>query len=173
MAVFFLLLAIVGGLVVGDLVTENTAASQITVFGHTVSGYSQGWLLALAAALGLLVALLLAASVGSRKARRARRRELRAARRELQERIARLEDENRSLWDKLAEPEQTSDHSRPAPPIDPRRDRWTDEPGRPRRTATPEPAEHQPEPLYEQTRRAAGLGGHHDHHVPPTDSRAP
>jgi uncharacterized membrane protein YccC len=174
LAVFFLLLAIIAGLVVGDLVTENTAAGQLTMFGHTVSGYRQGWLLALAAALGFLVALLLVASVASRKTRRARRKELRAARRDMQERIAGLQDENQSLWDKLADSEETAPrHGQPARPADPRRDRWANEPDDRRRTVAPEPAEHQREPLYEQSRRAAGLGDRPDRHIPPTDSRAP
>ena len=158
MAVLLFLLAIIGGLVVGDLVMENTAAGQLILFGHTVGGYSQGWLLGLAAALGGLVVLLLVASMASRRTRRARRRELRAARRDMQERIAGLEDENQTLWDKLGQPDQAGAfHGEPPPPTDPRRTRWTDDLDHPRRTATPEPGESQAAPLYEQSRRAVGL----------------
>jgi hypothetical protein len=132
MAAFCFLLALVGGALIGDLVWENTGAGEVTVLGRTVDGYPQGWLLSAAAALGFVVALLLVASVSSTEARRARRRQLRAMKRDPQHRDI--------------EPE--GDY-----------DRWLDEsfgrragdadadPSRPRRS----------EPLYEQTGRAAGL----------------
>jgi len=83
MAAFFLfVLAVAGGVVVGDLVWENTTAAEVTVFGQPVTGYSQGWLLAMAAMLGFVVALLLVASVGATKGRRERRRQLRRLRRD-------------------------------------------------------------------------------------------
>jgi hypothetical protein len=72
-ALFLLLLAVAGGVVVADLVLENTTAAQVTLFHHTVTGHSEGWLLAIAAGLGALVALLLVASVNATKARRVRR----------------------------------------------------------------------------------------------------
>jgi hypothetical protein len=78
MAVFFFLLAIVGGALVGDLVWENTDAGEVTVLDRTLVSYPQGWLLAGAAALGFLIALLLVASVSSTKGRRNRRRQLRS-----------------------------------------------------------------------------------------------
>jgi hypothetical protein len=59
MAVVLYLVAIIGGVVVGDLVLENPTADQVTVFNQPVSGYSEGWLLAMAAALGFVVAVLL------------------------------------------------------------------------------------------------------------------
>ena len=74
MAAFFLLLAILGG----DLVWENTGASQVTVLDRSVSGYSLGWLLAAAAGLGLVIGLLLVASASSTKGRRERRRRVRS-----------------------------------------------------------------------------------------------
>jgi hypothetical protein len=127
MAAFLLLLALLGGALVGDLVWENASAGQVTVLDRTVTGYPQGWLLAVAAATGFLVALLLVASVSSTKARRKRRREYRSMKRDLE--------------DQHFEP----DHAR-----------WLDESsGRqetPPDTAPPVPP--QPEPLYEQTRRA-------------------
>jgi hypothetical protein len=131
MAVFFLLLAITGGIVVGDLVWENTTAGEVTVFNQTVADYSQGWLLATAAALGFLVGLLLVASLSSTKARRARRRQLRSLRRgDLQDQGAESEREHASwLNESFGRPESAVDAG--------------------------EPVEHQSEPLYEQTRRSA------------------
>jgi hypothetical protein len=78
MAAFFLLLAILGGVLVGDLVWENTGASEVTVLDRSVSGYSLGWLLAAAAGLGLIIGLLLVASASSTKRRRERRRRVRS-----------------------------------------------------------------------------------------------
>ena len=51
------------------------------MFGQPVAGYPLGWLLAMAALLGSVVALLLVASVGATKGRRERRRQLRRLRR--------------------------------------------------------------------------------------------
>ena len=84
MAAFFLLLALIGAALVGDLIWENTAAGEVTVLDRTVAAYPQGWLLAAAAAIGFVVALLLVASVSSTKARRGRRRQLRAMERDRQ-----------------------------------------------------------------------------------------
>ena len=70
-------LAAAGGVVVGNLMWENSAAAEVTVFNQAVAGYRQGWLLAAAAALGFVVALLLVASVNATKGRRERRRQLR------------------------------------------------------------------------------------------------
>jgi hypothetical protein len=78
MAVFFFLVAAIGGVVVADLVLENPNAGEASVFTQPVSGYSQGVLLALAAALGFVVALLLVASLAWTRRRRARRRQPRA-----------------------------------------------------------------------------------------------
>jgi hypothetical protein len=85
MAVFFLLLAMIGGALVGDLIWENTTAGEVTVLDRTVTGYPQGWLLVAAAAIGFVIALLLVASVSSTKARRNRRRQFRSMKRDLQE----------------------------------------------------------------------------------------
>ena len=85
MAVFFLLLALIGGALVGDVVWENTTAGDVTVLDRTVTGYPQGWLLAAAAAIGFVTALLLVASVSSTRARRDRRRQLRSLRRDRQD----------------------------------------------------------------------------------------
>jgi hypothetical protein len=80
MAGLLLLVAAIGGVVVADLVLENPAAGEATVFTLPVGGHSQGMLLAMAAALGFVVALLLVASASSTQRRRARRTQLRAIR---------------------------------------------------------------------------------------------
>jgi hypothetical protein len=79
---FLLLLAVAGGVVVGDLVWENPKGAEVTVFDQPVTGSSQGWLLAGAATLGVVVALLLVASAGATRRRRERRRQLRRLRRD-------------------------------------------------------------------------------------------
>ena len=80
MAVLLFLLAIAGGVLVGDLVLENTAAGGVTVLDLSFTGYSQGQPLAVVAALGFMVGVLAVGSVSLRRARRVRRRELRRAR---------------------------------------------------------------------------------------------
>jgi hypothetical protein len=129
MAAFFLLLAILGGALVGDLVWENTTAGEATVLDRTLVSYPQGWLLAAAAALGFVVALLLVASVSSTKARRNRRRQLRSMKHRLDGEGVETELEHAS---------------------------WLDESFGRREAAagTPEPLERPSEPLYEQTRLA-------------------
>jgi hypothetical protein len=77
MAALLLVLALLVGVVVGDLVLENPTIDEASLFGHTITGYPQGWPLAAAAALGFLMALLLAASRRASRARRARRKQLR------------------------------------------------------------------------------------------------
>ena len=127
MAAFFLLLAMIGGALVGDLVWENTTAGEATVLGRTAVSYPQGWLLAGAAALGFAVALLLVASVSSTKARRNRRREFRSVKRDLR--------------DQAFEPEHAS---------------WLDEPVAREEPAGDTGVSYQPhsEPSYEHTRQA-------------------
>jgi hypothetical protein len=89
MAAFVLfVVAVAGAVVVTDLVWENPTAGQITVFQHTITGYPEGWLLAIAAGLGFVVALLLVASVNSTKGRRARRKQLRRLRYDLEDQVA-------------------------------------------------------------------------------------
>jgi hypothetical protein len=72
MAVFLFLVASIGGVVVADLLLENPTAGEATVFNQPISGYRQGELLAMAAALGFVVAVLLVASVSSTPRQRAR-----------------------------------------------------------------------------------------------------
>ena len=127
MAAFFLLLALLGGALVGDLIWENSTAGEVTVLDRTVAGYPQGWLLAAAAAIGFLVALLLVLSLRSTKARRDRRRQFRSMKRE--EREQGFEPDHAS-W--LEEPSNRREPAADAGGVSPRHS----------------------EPLYEQTRQA-------------------
>jgi hypothetical protein len=127
MAAFFLLLAILGGALVGDLVWENTTAGEATVLDRTLVSYPQGWLLAAAAALGFVVALLLVASVSSTKGRRNRRRQLRSMKHRLDGEGVETELEHAS---------------------------WLDDSLGHEAVDTREPLERRSEPLYEQTRLA-------------------
>ena len=102
MAVLLFLLAIAGGVLVGDLVLENTAAGSVTVLDRSFTGYSEGQLLAAVAALGFVVGVLAVVSVSLRRSRRVRRRELRRAEQDLTAEVAELEQENKSLRDELA-----------------------------------------------------------------------
>ena len=49
----------------GDLIWKNTTVGEVTVLDRTVTGYPQGWLLVAVAAIGLVIALPLVASVSS------------------------------------------------------------------------------------------------------------
>ena len=102
MAVLLFLLAIAGGVLVGDLVLENTAAGSVTVLDRSFTGFSQGQLLAVVAALGFVVGVLVVGSLSLRRARRVRLRELRRAERDLTAEVAELERENSVLRDELA-----------------------------------------------------------------------
>jgi hypothetical protein len=89
------------------------------------------------AALGLVIGALVVASLSLRKSRRVRVRELRQAERDLTDKVAELERENRSLRGELA-----------------RRD-----PRQRRPAAAGVPADRPPDPIYDETRRAARLRG--------------
>ena len=114
MAALFLLLATVGGVVVGDLVLENTSVDDISVFNHTIHGVSEGLLLAMAAALGLVVGLLVVLSAGTTRTRRARRKRLRAAERDLNRQVAELQRDNARLRRELARRDRPAPSSRRA-----------------------------------------------------------
>ena len=101
MAALFLVLAVVDAVLLGDAVIANTSASSVSVFNHSVTGFTQGQLLVIAAGLGLLGALLLGLAWRWSGARRAKRRQLRAARRDLEGRIAELERDNATLRKEL------------------------------------------------------------------------
>ena len=108
MAVLLFLLAVAGGVLVGDLVLENTDPGSVTVLDRSFTGYSEGELLAAVAVLGFIIGVLAVASVGLRRTRRTRRRELRELRKPLL---------------RVGERRPRS----PAPPTDPYRDPVYDE----------------------------------------------
>jgi type II secretory pathway pseudopilin PulG len=102
MAVLFLLLAVLLGVVLGDAVVENTTAGTVTLFDRSFDQLSTGELLAVFAGLGFLLAVLLFLAFGARKSRRNRRRELRSGLRDAESRVEELEHENARLNDELA-----------------------------------------------------------------------
>lgn len=102
MAVLFLLLAVLTGVVIGDAVLENSTASTVTLFNRSFDQLSDGELLAVFAGLGFLLALFLFLAFGSSRSRRTRRRELRSARRDAESRVEELQHENARLHDELA-----------------------------------------------------------------------
>jgi uncharacterized membrane protein YciS (DUF1049 family) len=155
MAVLLFLLAIAGGVLVGDLVLENTAAGSVTVLDRSFTGYSQGQLLAVVAALGFVIGVLLVGSVSLRRARRVRRRELRRAERDLTAEVAELERENSGLREELARRDQLRRRGAGAMPADPAPASMA--PGGERTRAYSAPADHHPEPVYEEARRANRL----------------
>jgi hypothetical protein len=97
MAAFFLVLAVAVGVVIGDAVIANTSASNLQLFDQTITGFTQGQLLIIAAGAGFLFAMFLFLAFGSSKNRRTRRRERRDARRDMEGRIGQLERENTGL----------------------------------------------------------------------------
>jgi hypothetical protein len=97
MAAIFLLLAAADAALLADLVLANPTATSVSVLDRSVTSFTQGQLLLLAAGLGLLLALLVAAAWSSSSARRLKDRQLRVARREVDGRVARLEHENARL----------------------------------------------------------------------------
>jgi hypothetical protein len=164
MAAFFLfVLAVAGGVTVADLVWENTAVGEIMVFHHTVSGYPEGWLLAIAAGLGCVVALLLVASMNSTKGRRSRRKQLGRLRRGLEHQVVAPKPDHARLLDEFFGPDEPSRHpGGPARPADLRGDGREGRADDYQRWVTGERVQDPAEPLYEQVRRAAGLPGDWD-----------
>src|SRR5215217_547112 len=105
MAALLLVLAILGASVVADLVVENTGTGAITVLHHPITGDRDGLLLAMTAALGLVIGLLVVGSLSllrPRRPRRARRQQLRVAERELRGQLLELESQNTRLREELA-----------------------------------------------------------------------
>jgi uncharacterized protein YceH (UPF0502 family) len=101
MAAIFLVLAVVDAALLANVALTNTSASSLSVFEQSMSRFTQGELLLVAAGLGLLLALFLRIAWSSSSARRAKRRELRVARREVEGRVAELEHENARLRKEL------------------------------------------------------------------------
>ena len=111
MVALFLVLALVDAVLLGDAVLANTSATSVSVFNYSVTGFTQGQLLAVAAGLGLLGALLLGLAWRSSGARRAKRRELRAARRDLEGKVAELERDNATLRQELERTRRVETHA--------------------------------------------------------------
>ena len=156
MAAFVLfVLAVASGVVVADLVWENPAAGQVTLFHHTVAGYPEGWLLAIVAGLGFVVALLLVGSVNSTKRRRAGRKQLRRLGRGLEDQVAAPEPDHAHLLDAFFGPDEPSSHpggpARPAELTRGGRERRDEDH---QRWVTPQPNQHPTEPPYQQARLA-------------------
>jgi hypothetical protein len=162
MAALLLLLAIVGGILVGDLVLENTAAGGATLLHHPITGYSEGQLLAVAAALGFIVGLLVVGSVSLRRTRRVRRRQLRTVERDLTAQLAELERENASLREELAHLDPPV--RRPGAAATPADLGTASTASADERQARvlPMPADRHAEPVYEEARRAARLPSYLD-----------
>jgi hypothetical protein len=109
-ALFLLLLAVTGGVLIAELVVENPTADQITLFHHTLTGYPEGWLLAISAGLGALITLLLVASLNATKARRVRRGQRRRRRRGLEHQAAAAAPDHACLLDEFFGPEEAPRH---------------------------------------------------------------
>jgi len=155
MAVLLFLLAVAGAVLVGDLVMENTAAGSVTVLDRSFTGYTQGQLLAVAAAVGFLVGLLVVGSVSLRRSRRVRRRELRQAEQDLTAEVAQLERENNSMREELARRAQRRPGAG-AMPAGPPPGSATSAGERRARTYS-DPADRHPDPIYEEAMRVARL----------------
>jgi hypothetical protein len=162
MAAVLLLLAIIGASVVADLVVENSGTDAITVLGHPITGYREGLLLAMAAALGLVIGLLLVGSLSLRRTRRARRRQQRRTEREPRRQLLKLEDENCRLRDELARRESAARRVAGLSAA------AGQEPPAAAPTVPPPLADHQPEPIYEEARRVARLRSSADLSLPST-----
>jgi hypothetical protein len=162
MAVLFLLLAIIGASVVADLVLENTGTGAITVLNHPITGYRDGLLLAMAAALGFVVGLLVVGSVSMRRTRRARRKRLRTAERELGGQLLQLERANARLREDLARRDLAERRLVGVPAA-----ADLEAPAAARRTPSPV-ADRQVEPVYEEARRVARLRSSSDLSFPST-----
>ncbi|HZD38620.1 MAG TPA: hypothetical protein VE664_08275 [Actinomycetes bacterium] len=108
MAVFFLVLAIAVGVVIGDAVVANTGANNVELFNQTITGFTQGQLLVIAAGAGFVFGLLLFLAWGSSRSRRLRRRERREVHRDMEGRIGELERENADLRDEVDRDRRTS-----------------------------------------------------------------
>jgi hypothetical protein len=170
MAVFLFLVAAIGGVVVADLVLENPSPGEASVFTQPVSGYSQGVLLALAAALGFVVALLLVASLAWTPRRRARRRQLRAVSANGHGQATAPQQEQRSLLEEWFGRHVTvAELGQPAPPAD--REGWEDRPADRPSAVVPWPSQHQPGSFHQPTRRATHLPNHPDGWFPPNNQR--
>jgi membrane protein implicated in regulation of membrane protease activity len=117
MAAIFLLLAVLIGVVLVDAVLENSATATTTLFDRSFDQLSTGEQLVAFAALGFLLALFLFMAFGSSRTRRARRKELRSARRDAEGRVGELERENERLRQELERTGRTGRLGRPEQPV--------------------------------------------------------
>jgi hypothetical protein len=85
---------VLGAALLAHVTLTYTSAGAVSVFDQSVSGFTQGELLLLAAGLGLLLALFVGIAWSSSSVGRAKRRGLRVARRGVEGRVAELEREN-------------------------------------------------------------------------------
>lgn len=115
MAAIFLVLAVADAALLTNVLLTNTRTGSVSVLDQPVSGFTQGQLLLLAAGLGLLLAISLGIAWSSSSAQRLKRRELRATRRELEGRIAKLQRENTRLRNQLERTRQTDQPATPVP----------------------------------------------------------
>jgi hypothetical protein len=111
MAALFLVLAVADAVLLGDAVLANTSATSVSVFNHSITGFTQGQLLVIAAGLGLLCALLLGLAWRSSGAQRVKRRQLRAIRRGLESKVAELERDNTTLRQELERTRRVETHA--------------------------------------------------------------
>ena len=109
MAALFLVFAVVDAALLTNVLLTNTRASSLSVFDQPISGLTQGQLLLLAAGLGVLLAVSLGIAWSSSSARRLRRRELRAVRRDLEGKVAELQRENTHLRKQLERARHTDE----------------------------------------------------------------
>jgi len=116
MAAILLVLAVLGLVVLGDAVIENTAGTDLSLFGQHISGLTTGGMLALAAALGALTTCLLLLTFAASARRRGRRKELRSGQHDLEDRIADLERENSDLRTQPVPPPPPASAPPAAPP---------------------------------------------------------
>jgi hypothetical protein len=172
MAVVLLLLAVIGGGVVADLVLENTAGGEVSVLHQPVTGHTQGTLLALAAGLGLVMGLLLVASMGSTRTRRARRKQLRRSRAGRQQHLGQPEGQHADQPDELFGLREPGDElGEPARPADlGRGGRWAEQLDG--RAVAPEPASRHPQARHDQARRAVHRRDDPDPWFGPSSERA-
>jgi hypothetical protein len=127
MAIIFLALAVIVGVTLGDAVLSNTGPGSAEVFNRSITDFTQGQLLVIAAGLGFLFAFFLFLAWSSSVSRRAKRRERRLVQRDLQGRVDELHRENASLREELdrsgrtgAFPGEGTTASEPAPPLEER-----------------------------------------------------
>jgi hypothetical protein len=170
-AFLLLVLAVGGGVLVADLLRENTAAGEVTVLHQTVGGFPEGWLLAAVAGLGFAVAVLLVASFHAAR-RRARRGRRGRSRRGFEPRTVEPEADRERLLDEFFGPDVAPRHQGPpARPAHLRDDRRQGPAGRQQSWDLPERADRRLEPRHAQARQTARLHDHTDLPFPAREGR--